>query len=957
MLTRGLTLLLVLGMPLSAWARPEHKAALGRYYGQSLARSLFACATCHEVALGADEVKLAEESPPHNAFGKRLSGLGEALDARRQPSDLISRLKQVAEEDTDGDGGGNELELLAGHAPGNAADCLQAEEIAEATAVRERFHRQYRWDAWSVVKRPQLPAVQNAGWVRNPIDAFVAAQHEAHQLVPRPEAPRHVLLRRVYLDLIGLPPTRDQLREFLADTSPDAYEKVVEGLLASPQYGERWGRHWMDVWRYSDWAGYGKQIRDSQPHIWRWRDWIIESLNRDLPYDQMIEQMLAADELYPDDPQALRATGYLVRNYKLLSREQWMQDVVDHTALAFLGTTVKCARCHDHLYDSISQREYYGLRAIFEPHQVRLDRVPGQVDPAKEGLARVFDADAAVATYLYHRGDERTPDKEHPVSPGVPQQMGGPKFVVQPVDLPAAAACPDKLPFVVADLLAAARQEVDAARARLRATRQKVNQVELAAGSPPLSTVPETEQSLQKAKQELAAAEFELLLMQARHASLEATLHVEQLEDAGTRSKDGSAWEQAAMAAATAQRQLAALEAHQALAMAQTAVEKASAAWQQAQQKASEQLEDAGLNKALEKAAADKTAAEKKVAEVQQQLTSAEDALQSPLTTAYTKRQVKIYPATSTGRRLALARWIAHREHPLTARVAVNHIWLRHFGQALVETVFDFGQNGRPPANPALVDWLAAEFMEPSHFENPDAAQPAPWSMRHLHRLIVNSATYRMHSTPDPANIVRDADNRHQWRVSPRRLEAEAVRDSILHVAGQLDMTLGGPEIDQQQGLRSKRRSLYFRHAAEKQVGLLKLFDAPAVNECYQRKESIVPQQALALINSELTLVQSRLLARSLLQESEGDAAAFIAAAFETVLARPATAEELNSCQEFLEKQARLFSQQTTPPSGTENLPEANLADGSRPAADFPLRARENLVHVLLNHHEFVTIR
>src|SRR5262249_36162009 len=153
----------------------------------------------------------------------------------------------------------------------------------------------------------------------------------------RPESQRGVLLRRVYLDLIGLPPTRAELHAFLQDTSPNAYEKVVDRLLASPQYGERWGRHWMDVWRYSDWAGWNQQVRDSQPHIWRWRDWIIESLNADRGYDQMVREMLAADELYPTDTNALRATGYLVRNFKLLSRETWMQDTVNHTAQAFLG--------------------------------------------------------------------------------------------------------------------------------------------------------------------------------------------------------------------------------------------------------------------------------------------------------------------------------------------------------------------------------------------------------------------------------------------------------------------------------------------------------------------------------------------------------------------------------------------------------------------------------------------
>ncbi len=273
--------------------------------------------------------------------------------------------------------------------------------------------------------------------MRNPIDAFIAAEHESRGLTPRPEASRPVLLRRLYLDLTGLPPTPDELHAFLDDESADAYEKVVDRLLASPRYGERWGRHWMDVWRYSDWAGWGKQVRDSQPHIWHWRDWIVESLNRDKPYDRMIVEMLAADEASPDDLDALRATGYLARNFKLLSREKWMQDVVDHTGQAFLGVTLGCARCHDHMYDPILQKDYYQVRAIFEPHQVRIDRVPGVLDTAKDGIPRAYDAQLDAKTLLFVRGDDRNPTGK-PLAPGVPESLGG-SFDVKPVTLPLAA--------------------------------------------------------------------------------------------------------------------------------------------------------------------------------------------------------------------------------------------------------------------------------------------------------------------------------------------------------------------------------------------------------------------------------------------------------------------------------------------------------------------------------------
>src|SRR6185436_19589958 len=232
------------------------------------------------------------------------------------------------------------------------------------------------------------PPAPREPFVGNPIDAFLSQKRREKNLTARPEAPRHVLLRRAYIDLIGLSPTPEEQRAFLADTSANAYEKVVDKLLEDPRYGERWGRHWMDVWRYSDWAGWsgGNQIRDSKPHIWRWKDWIIESLNADKPYDRMVIEMLAADELAPDDTNAVRATGFLARNYKMLSREQWLEDTIKHTSQAFLGVTMGCAKCHDHMTDPISQADYYQMRAIFEPHQVRVDQVPGHLDRKKDGL-------------------------------------------------------------------------------------------------------------------------------------------------------------------------------------------------------------------------------------------------------------------------------------------------------------------------------------------------------------------------------------------------------------------------------------------------------------------------------------------------------------------------------------------------------------------------------------------
>jgi Protein of unknown function (DUF1553) len=257
----------------------------------------------------------------------------------------------------------------------------------------------------------------------------------------------------------------------------------------------------------------------------------------------------------------------------------------------------------------------------------------------------------------------------------------------------------------------------------------------------------------------------------------------------------------------------------------------------------------------------------------------------------------------------------------------MNHIWMRHFGRPLVPSVFDFGKNGQKPTHPALLDWLADEFVARG------------WSMKAMHRLIVTSNAYRMASTPDDANAAIDRDNRYLWRMNSRRLEAEVVRDAVFYVAGRLDLTMGGPDLDHQQGLTIPRRSLYFRTASEKQMEFLKIFDCAAVTECYQRKESVQPQQALALANSEVTRTHARIIAEALSSQASSAPASFVTAAFEQVLSRPPTAAELSECTTFMDNQSHRYTK------------------GRATETDGLSRARENLAHALLNHHEFVTVR
>ena len=756
--------------------------------------------------------------------------------------------------------------------------------------------------------RPVVPEVDDPLW-SHPIDAFIAQHHKRQDLTPVGMADRHTLLRRLYLDLIGLPPTREQQRKFGANDSAEALLGEIDSLLDNSHYGERWGRHWMDVWRYSDWSGYGKEVRDSQKHIWHWRDWIVNSLNADKGYDQMILEMLAGDEVAPNDPEVLAATGFLARNYRNNNRDMWLDATVEHTAKAFLGLTINCARCHEHKYDPISQQAYYHFRAIFEPHSVRLDQLSDQSNLEKNGLPRAFDADLSAETYLYHGGNEKQPDKEHPMTPAVPAIFGG-NFEISPIALSVDSYYPALLPHVVKSQLVAARAKLDEAKTALAAATD------------------EDKKDADAKPADVRLLELKETAAQLGLQSLEARLAADRVKYGNDKTASELALVEPARAAAVAERRL---KAHEAVVTVRDK-EGALRAAEAGDEKNAKRKEQAVTN------------AKKELDEAWKKLTAAQSALANT-DDKYTAVG-KEYPRTSSGRRSALARWIVGGENPLTARVAVNHLWLRHFGAPLVDNVFDFGLRSLRPRHADLLDWLAVELMENN------------WSMKHLHRLILTSRTWQLASTtsePATTNHQSDPDNHFLWRANIRRLEAEIVRDGVLAVSEQLDSALGGADIDYQQGEVSRRRSIYLRHAYEKQMTMLVQFDAASPNECYRRSESIIPQQALALTNSSLSLGHSRTLAKQLWEEVAKDDGAqeiFVQEAYRQILSRPPTEKETSLCLDFLTNQA-------TSLSDTENL--TAFRGGSeaavKPSTNPQQRARENLVHVLMNHNDFVITR
>jgi hypothetical protein len=788
--------------------------------------------------------------------------------------------------------------------------------------------------AYQVPERRPLPKVGDKRW-SHPIDAFVASEHERIGLIAVDLADRHTMLRRVYLNLIGLPPTRQQIREFNEDDSPGAWIALVDNLLESHHYGERWGRHWMDVWRYSDWDGYKQQLRGSQRHIWRWRDWIVRSLNDDKGYDRMIVEMLAGDEIAPGDHTILPATGFLARNYHKSNRNIWLDAAVEHTGKAFLGMTLNCARCHDHKYDPIAQSEYYRFRAIFEPHNVRTDRLPGQPNLIKDGLPRAFDAELSAETFLYLGGNDKRPDKDHPMTPAVPAVLSG-SFDVQSVDVPLSEYYPAIKEFAAKEDLASARRQLADAEKKLTAYLQAPSsdqdtqlhppseRVERgsARGGPSARTLSEPESPLLELKH--AVAQLSVASLESRHAADIAKYETKEPPIGEDQRQE------LALNAAQAERQLNARLAELALLEKQNALQTAETSDEKDQKK-------------KETAVA---AAKKALAEAEKKLKTAQEALEK--TDAEYTPLGKEYPRTSSGRRLALARWIASTANPLTARVAVNHIWMRQFGEPLVDNVFDFGLRSARPRHADLLDWLAVELMDNG------------WSMKHLHRLIVTSRTWQLASSTgdlaDSPNQSIDPDNHYLWRANVRRLDAEIIRDCVLAASGHLDPTRGGADIDFREGENSLRRSIYLRHAYEKQMTMMVLFDAASPNECYRRSESIIPQQALALVNSSLALGQSRLLARKLWSELSGGSKnlnqQFVQQACLQILSRPPLDEELSACLQFLTDQAAILSDTsklTTFSGGSE--PKI------KPADDPNGRARENLVHVLINHNDFVTVR
>jgi hypothetical protein len=729
------------------------------------------------------------------------------------------------------------IELWKGNAP---AASIPTVKPAPALPPPKTTDRKAGYDWWSFqpVDRPAPPQVKNAGWVRNPVDAFVLARLEKEGLAPSAEAERRTLVRRLAFDLTGLPPTPEEVEAFVLDNRPDAYERLVGRLLASPRYGERWARHWMDVVRFGESQGFERN--HFRPNAWKYRDWVIASLNADLPYDEFVRQQIAGDVLRPDDPLAVAATGYLVagaydlvgqtegtETMKRVSRQDQLEDFVGNVGQTFLGLTINCARCHDHKFDPVSQREYYqvasALGGVFDGERESL---------AKEDAAGVKERRAALAAKL-----QGVRAKMAPIDGAVRKRLG----------------------------------ESLLARARERAEKAKQSATETAKGAAEKPGDKKRKEAAEQAKTEEEAKHAELARLEAGDAAARAVTEDQVLAELGPDQR-------ATYAALVA-------EASEVEALDRLLAGGPAHAVTPRKPELTRVLARGDVKQPGEVVAPGAPAA------------------------AGLSGDFGLPPdAPEEQRRRKLAEWVTDPRNPLAARVIVNRLWHYHFGAGLVATPNDFGFNGGRPSHPELLDWLASELVS------------SGWSLKKLHRAIVLSATYRQSSAPRADALAKDAGNRLLWRKSPARLEAEALRDAVLAVAGELNPRMGGPgfhdfEMPPQQGKNQvyvpvdvagpefDRRSVYRASPRSGGNALLATLDCPDPSVATPaRTVTTTPLQALSLMNNSFTVRCAERFAERVQREAGDDMAKQVERAYRLAYGRRAETDEAEMAKAFVAK-------------------------------------------------------
>lgn len=753
---------------------------------------------------------------------------------------------------------------------------------------------------WSFtpLANPVQPVVRNTAWVKTPVDAFILAELEKNELQPAPPADRRTLLRRATFDLTGLPPTPEEVEAFLADKSPDAFAKVIDRLLASPQYGERWGRHWLDVARYADSNGMDENV--AYGHSWRYRDYVVKAFNNDKPYDQFLIEQLAGD-LLPASEQtsredSLAATGFLALGARVLAEpdvRKLEMDIIDEQldtlGKAFMGMTIGCARCHDHKFDPFSTADYYAMAAIFRSTKSLSDEKMGAIKFWYEHALATPEQLEAKAKYEVLVKEQAA--KLAKFSNETRAKLKAELHEHAADYLAAAAELPEDADYASIQSLAAKR----GLRARYLLTCRLY-----------LTRNPE-HPFFEKWRELAGAAKTE-----------EVRVHYGKLfTDAGAALKAAKALD--AKADKPADATLAA--AHAALhdiAGILAIPDKDADAFDDTMLSTAEKMKDELM--ALE----DKTPDPPALMGVRDATVTktlpihirgsyltlgkeTERGFPEVMRTSFTK---PVLPAKQSGR-LELARWMASSEHPLTARVMANRVWRWHFGRGIVGSTDNFGVLGDKPSHPALLDWLARTFIEDG------------WSVKDMHRLIMKSSAYQMASThpsagqpssaADPALV--DPENKLLWRANLQRLEAEEIRDAMLAASGSLSKEVGGKTIP----LRNRefvfnhtskdhttyetpRRALYLPIIRNHLYDMLEQFDYPdPTMPTGSRNSTVVAPQALIMLNSPVAMQSAERLAVKLCG-AEVDDEARVQQAFAALYARPAAPQETSRVLAFVKR-------------------------------------------------------
>jgi hypothetical protein len=782
--------------------------------------------------------------------------------------------------------------------------CLAALPPArgEEPARDEALH----W-AFQPIRRPDVPQVRHAELVRTPVDAFLLARLEEKGLSFSPPAAKRDLIRRVTFDLIGLPPAPHEIDAFLADEAPDAYERLVERLLESPHYGERWGRYWLDVVRYAETAGYNAD--PLRPLAWKYRDYVVRALNDDTPYDRFVQEQIAGDELFPDDPQAVLGTGYTLlwpdesnASNILLARQDSLNDLTANVGSVFLGLSIGCAQCHDHKFDPLPQNDFYRLQAFFSGI-LRGDRAAvgtsAQLAAYHEELARWREATESLRSALHRL------EFEARVKASGDRRMKFPAVVLEAIDT-----------------------------------------------DPVHRTAYQRQLAFWSERQ-----------MEIKEDVVTAALSEDQKNQRAELQKQLAEWEH---------------------------------------NKPKPPMEVTGM--IVEELTADPPATHRLAGgSYDKPLEEVTPGFLSVLFPSRSADAPVVAPHSRTsGRRTALAHWLTDPANPLPPRVLVNRIWQGHFGRGLVANANDFGTQTPPPSHPELLDWLAAEFMNPQHqftaiapplrkggqggagesvdktskseIRNPKSAIPSrPWSLKSLHRLLVTSTAYRQSIEPPEADArsrsaQADPGNRLYWHFDRQRLSAEQIRDSLLSIAGLLDATLYGPSVypelppdfSRREAWKVSgnpadrvRRSIYIHSKRNLPYPLLEAFDLPDMHEsCARRTQTTVAPQALMLLNSELVLSYAASFAGRLLHDNpRAELPPLIQSAYGLAFGRPPTGDEVAAAERFIARQQSLIESERAP--GRPLLlprPFPKFLDPSLAAA------LSDFCHALMNANEFVYI-